>query len=537
MALANGSQAMSSLLADFVLLVFVLTSLFAVGIGACRFCTSLRGVDLIAYGVGAGVVIHALFGLSLAAADKARAVIVFLLFEIQVAFLIYLLRSGTLRELRKELSTPARAALAIWMLFMLACIAAIHLEVRFPATLPDGRYVFKDHSLGVKIQYLTSLPADNLLPYAVTEYFLRQIPFSEEHPILPAQEVSSRTILMSLVALPFRTALTLDHAPTTPHPFPWFEYVGRQWPDAERLGDDGSFQQFVVIGIALNSLLLLGAIAFCAHSCTRDVLLAGVAVIASNPYVLAQTIFTWPKAFAGFFILLGWNSLRVRRSPVIVALCAALAFHSHPFAIVFVFCFGLIYLVGSLPVKRFHAAAIYAGTVSLAILPWFIWTRFLGLPGGLVAQNFGTMHDAWSAPFHFLSIRFLNLASTLSPWRGQTLSVSAIADQSLTSLPGAVGAILIVPALIELCRPGEGRRLRTVGMFLPGLLLIGVFSNPALPVLHGFQPLVVPLVFFALSYLHRIASRSAFIALAGIQIACNCALVWAQMFLVGARFP
>lgn len=43
------------------------------------------------------------------------------------------------------------------------------------------------------------------LKIAVTEFLLRNISFRKERPLLPANEVSNRTILMSLVALPFRT--------------------------------------------------------------------------------------------------------------------------------------------------------------------------------------------------------------------------------------------------------------------------------------------------------------------------------------------
>ena len=116
-----------------------------------------------------------------------------------------------MQEFSLALSRPSKVSLALWGLLLVLSLGLLHMDVRLPEPLPDGLYVFKTHTPNVKIQYLTSLPADNYIPFAVAEFFLRGVSFKKERPILPANEVSNRTILMSLVALPFRAALGAPH--------------------------------------------------------------------------------------------------------------------------------------------------------------------------------------------------------------------------------------------------------------------------------------------------------------------------------------
>jgi hypothetical protein len=128
---------------------------------------------------------------------------------------------------------------------------------------------------------------------------------------------------MSLVALPFRTVLTWNS--TWPGTLGKFLYVDSEWPDVESLNDDGSFDQFLVIGILLNALLLLGLIVFFSEWSPASALPIAVLLWSTTPYFISQTIFTWPKALAGFFLVLAWDSLRRNRAAAVVALLAALA--------------------------------------------------------------------------------------------------------------------------------------------------------------------------------------------------------------------
>jgi hypothetical protein len=253
---------------------------------------------LIGYGAAAGVALHGAFGWEIAAAPAVRWVFVALLIALTLASAAYLLARGVLRELFLTLSTPTKVSLAFWLMFLALNLGLLHVSVRFPQSLPDGLYIFKTHTINVKIQYLTGLPVDNYIPFTVAEYFLRGVSFKKERPIVPGNEVSNRTILMSLVSLPFRVALG---APRNHPQLDTYNYIGRTWPDNSKLNKDDYFDQFEVIGLALNSLLLVGLFVFCSSLGANSVLPLAALLYVTDPYFIAQTIFTWPKALAGFF--------------------------------------------------------------------------------------------------------------------------------------------------------------------------------------------------------------------------------------------
>src|SRR5437588_4132186 len=396
--------------AGLLLLIWVITSILANGIALLHHFTKSRGLDFIGYGAAAGVALHGIIGGVIAAAPASRWVFVGLLLALSLASVVYIFSRGVARELFLALSSATKISLALWLLFQVLCLGLIHAEVRFPESLPDGLYIFKTHTTNVKIQYLTGLPADNYIPFAVAEFFLRGVSFEKERPILPANEVSNRTILMPLVALPFRVALG---APRDHPQLGTYNYIGRDWPNVSKLDTGNAFDQFAVIGLVLNSLLLLGLFVFCSSLGASSILPWALLLYITNPYFIAQTIFTWPKALAGFFILLAWTSLRRGHSPLIVSALMALAYHAHPYAIVFAGCAGLFYLTQWRREKtRVPSAIRYFLIFGLILAPWIIWTNLLlRIPSDLVAQNFagpGT-EAAWASPVNFLWIRFYNL--------------------------------------------------------------------------------------------------------------------------------
>jgi hypothetical protein len=400
-------------------------------------------------------------------------------------------------------------------------------------------YVFKTHTTNVKVQYLTSLPADNYIPFAVAEFFLRRVSFQKERPILPGPEVSNRTILMSLVVLPFRVALG---APRDHPELGTFSYVGRDWPDVSRLNTRGYFEQFAVVGFVLNSLMLLGVFVFCSSLGANSVLPLATLLYVTNPYFIAQTIYTWPKALAGFFILLAWTSIRRGHGPAVVATLLALAYHSHPYAIVFAGCAGLFYLSQwRRGTSRVPPAVIYLLIFGLILVPWIIWTRFvLGIPSDLVMQNFagpGT-ETAWASPVNFVWIRVSNLLHLTGPmlFTFHPFDFGAILNYWLFCLPGVVGLVLIYPALAQCAELPKPRPWLWYGLLGPALLILAVYSCPALPVLHGYQPLLGVLLFFGVWWLSRHCPRTVFVGLVSLQLLFNLSLVLARGLITGARF-
>jgi hypothetical protein len=525
--------------AGFLLLLWVVASILVNGIALLHYLTKLRELELLGYGAAAGVVVHALFGCAIAAAPAARWASVGTLIALTLLSAVYFVVRRVLPEFSLALSTPSKVSLALWALLLVLSLGLLHIDVRFPDPLPDGSFVFKTHTTNVKVQYLTSLPADNYIPFAVAEFFLRGISFQKERPILPGNEVSNRTILMSLVALPFRVALG---APRDHPQLGTYNYVGRDWPDVSKLNTGGYFEQFAIVGLVLNSLMLLGLFVFCSSLGANSILPLAALLYVTNPYFIAQTVYTWPKAMAGFFILLAWTSIRSGHRPAIVAALLALATHCHPYAIVFAGCAGLYYLTQWWREKwRVPSVVLYFLVFGLVLAPWIIWTRLvLHIPSDLVTQNFagpGT-EAAWASLMNFVWIRLHNLfyliCSTI--FLVYPFDFRAILNCWQFSLPGVVGLVMIYPALAQGAELPKPRPWLWYGLLGPALLILGVFGLPALPVLHGYQPLLGVLLFFGVWWLSRHCKRTVFVGLVTLQLFLNLGFVLACGLITGARF-
>ena len=531
---------MSGLAADLLLLGWLVASTIVPGVACCHWRTRLRGPELIGYGAAAGVVLQALFGIVLAFTRAARWPVVVLSIAMTLGAIFYLWRSGAARQLAASLSNGVRLGLAVWFLFAAACVAITYLPLRMPADLPDGRYIFKKDRVNVRLQFLTSLPADNYLPYVVTEYLLRRISFTEKRPLLPGQEISNRTILMSLIATPYRAALSPP--PRVREPFPTFEYVGRRWPATGRLYREEFYRQFLVVGIYLNSLLLLGLIVVFANASKSALFLPAAALLySSTPYLLAQTIFTWPKALAGFFLLLAWHAARRRFHPALVGVCAGLAYSSHPFALVFILGFVAFY---ALQWWRGRAALRPLGLFLVAVLafmlPWLIWTKLLlGIPSDLVQQNFSAPlnHDG-AILLNFVWVRLRNIVDLFTPLMLQVypFDLLTVSDAALVCLPGAVGIFLLLPGLLEAGRAIRPPALLWCAIIVPHLFATAVFSYPSPTIVHGYQAAAGALLFLGLTWLRRKVAPTLFWSVFLLQLGWNIAFLAMRARLTGMHF-
>ena len=523
--------------AGFLLLIWVVASLVVNGIALLHYLTKLRGLELLGYGAAAGVLLHALLGCAIAAFPAVRWIFVAMLIALTVLSAVYLVVRQVLQEFAVALSMPSKVSLAFWVLFLVLSLGLLHVDVRFPESLPDGLYIFKTHTTNVKIQYLTELPADNYIPFAVAEFFLRGVSFKKERPIMPGNEVSNRTILMSLVALPFRVALGAPYD----HPqLGTYSYVGRKWPDVSKLNTGDYFEQFVIVGFVLNSLLLVGLLVFGASLGAEAALPLTTILYITNPYFIAQTIFTWPKALAGFFILLAWTSIRSNHRPLVVAVLMALAYHSHPYAIAFAGFAGLFYLWKWWRKEyRLPSVISYFAVFGLLLLPWIVWTRFaLHIPSDLVMQNFAgaETNAAWASPVNLVWIRFRNLACLLSPMMFfvYPFDLRAVLNWAIC-LPGLLGLVIIYPALAQCAELPRPRGWLWYGLAGPALLILLVFSSPVVPTPHGYQPIAAVLLCFGVWWRSRHTTRAVFVSLIVLQLLFNLSLVLARGLISGAR--
>lgn len=498
-------------------------------------------MELVGYGAGAGVLVHGIFGLLIALDRHLRHCFGVLAICCAALAVGYLVRRRVWSALMATLSRPMRVALLFWLLLLALSVALVHVDVRWPTVLPDGQYIFKKHTLNVKIQHMVGLPVDNSLPHLVTEFFFRKISFKKEHPILPGNEVSNRTILMSLVALPFRTVLGWNQR--AEKELGVFHYIGKAWPNVERLNDDESIRHSFIVGMFLNSLLLVGLLVLFSNFEARESLPAAALLYVTNPYFIGQTIFTWPKAMAAFFVVLCYNSLRRNHDPKIVGLAAALAYHCHPASLAIAGGVGLAYGIRAWRGKNSLRPVLEYGAVFLLmILPWLIWTRLvLQLPGNLLAQNFSgeSTADLIASPLNFVWIRFWNSLINVIPvsFIVYPFDLERVVYYAMHCLPTTVGLFLFIPAFLECAARWKSERMLLLyGMLLPAVAILLVFSLPARLVLYGWQPMVGVLLFLGVHRLRRGFSPRTYWALVIAQLICNLAVLAARGFLVGAHF-
>jgi len=536
---------MLPLLEDTALAIWALSSILFVGVAGLKICRArLAGLELLSFSAGFGVLIHGLIGLTiaLAPAKQVTARVLFLVIWGAAAAGLWWRRTGG-SDSRGKLpgwrEAGVRPTVAILVFFIVSCVSLTHLQIRFPRVLPDGPYVFKEHTLPVKLQVLTGgLPVDNYIPFVVQEYFLRDISFVREHPIVPGQEVSNRTILMTLATTPFRAAL--ESPPRYETPLPRFDYVTQTWPDAGVFMEGNGFRRFLAVGIVLNALVLLGAALVISAHGPRTLLIPGLLLLVTSPFYLSQTIFTWPKSLAAFFLLLALHALARRKSSIWVAATGALAYHSHPYAAVFLLGFGCHYAARALWKRdrsEWRQLAYFGVTAGLALAPWFVWTRLvLPLPSDLIAQNLaGRGID--SLPGH-LWVRVVNLGEAFVPGMLSVASLEAVSlfRAAIMCLPGLLG-LVVLPAYAGCVLCLRSHRVFVVyGVLLPAVLLAIPFSFRGAPLtLLAYHSIGVCLLLLGLMVLAR-AGRAIAIAVIAAQVLLQLGLLVSYGHALRAKF-
>lgn len=512
-----------------------LTALLILVIGGGLLACSARGralvgLELLAYSVAFGTLGLALIGVGVVSLsmDYGRNAWVLLLLAVVLAGIQWY-RFGTLSRLfgRRSgaLGLQTRLAAIGWLLMAAIPMAVTFLPIKMPSELPDGAYVIKNEHLHVRIQVMMgAFPADNYIPFVATEYLLRDISFAEERPLMPGQEVANRPILMSLAAVPLRAAL--DAPPKSDGPQPTFWYVGRQWPDVGRFGDDQTYRRFLAVALVLNGSLFIGAALLFHHfGLSRAYWVAGLLVVGSSPYFIGQTLFAWPKSLAAFFILLSAFTLLARQRTWVAGLLAALAYWSHPYAVVFIGAFALYLLIrerNDPDPRRGLLPFLAAATSGLVI--WWGWTHwYLQLPSDLVEQNIGSAGGLVDQA----GTRFINLINAVAPISFTSWPSSAdLMQASVLGLVGGIGLLLLPQAIVASaqCILARSKDFLLL-VVLPSSLLIGIFSALAVPAVHGLQPVAAVLLMLSLRMMQQKRQDKLMMICVGGQLAINIALL------------
>ena len=521
---------MLTLAADLGLALVALLSFVFVGLAVLRWWRlSPAGLETLAVAAALGVLMHALAGLAVAVcpAKGLTAWTMFVLLWGGSAWSLWARRGehrGGERYVALWDDQEVRWTTGIVLGFIVCCVSFTHLHVRFPRVLPDGNFIFKEHTLPVKMQVLTgTLPVDNYLPFVAEEYLLHDLSFAREHPIIPGQEVTNRPLLMALVVLPFRAAL--DRHPQRLTTLGRFQYVGTDWPDTGVFMEGPGYRYFLMVSIVLNALVLLGGALVVAEHGPRSLLVPGLLLLATSPFYLVHTLFCWPKLLAAFYLLLALHFMARGKNSGWVALFGALAYHSHPYALVFLCCFGCHYLAAagrSRQRAEVHRLLRYVVTAGLLLAPWYAWVYlWIKVPSNLIALNLAG-NDAGTA-FSQTWTRLSNLHRVLDAGMFEVLpfDIATVFQRTVECLPGVLG-LLTLPAYWGLIALWRSHRLWIVqGIVAPALLLSLAFSKPTPLMRLAYHSIGLCLILLGLILLARLPRRIVLTVLAaqiGLQV-------------------
>ncbi len=424
-------------------------------------------------------------------------------------------------------------SLTTWILFVTLCNVLVYSHIDFPDHLPDGLYIVKNYSLPVKIQLVSQdLPADNMVPYLVSEYLLREIDFRDERPLLPGQEVTNRTFLMSLVAMPFRAVLY------KPEKFEGslgtYSYVGSEWPDFMKLIDNKLYSVFVSIGLALNSLIFFPFMLFYKKLVGNKYLKFASLIYILTPYVLIQTIFIWPKNLAAFFILIALYRVMIGEKGIAFTFfLLGLAYHSHPFGLVFIGGFITYYLLQDWKEKKLNSSLKAIGVTILMLAPWFVWGKLiLGIKSDLIMQNL--VPDSFK---DFVWVRIYHCYMVFSPsFLGiYPFQSEVISRRMMICIPGVVGVLTFVFSYFSLYKLIKSHHKEWVltCLILPLTLILFIFSRPNTPLFHGYQVLVPIMIILAFRFFKNFDRR---IIVLIFSIQCLIGLILFSRFLKAKEF-
>jgi hypothetical protein len=337
------------------------------------------------------------------------------------------------------------------------------------------------------------------------------------------------------------------------------------------MSDDFAYMFSLAIGITLNALIFLAIGAFAVRATFSSSLISfGVVLIMlSSPFFIFQTIFTWPKMLAAFFTLYSILLYCKLRAPMLAGGFLAFAYLSHPYAIVFLIGFVLHATYAYLSEMQWQQksssqqlSAIRAldvpehGNVSrlefklaltkssthyfisfltvflILVTPWFVWTKLiLHIPSDLVTQN---LIQSGQGLIDFFWIRPVNFFNTILPVHllYYPFDLNRLLLGAAVTVPGAIG-ILVFIFSVKCLFESKLERNQVFLIYVPSLLLIFIFSNQAVPALHGLQGPIALLILVGVIQMQKILNAHWIYLLLGSQVLINVVLLSQYFYKFG----
>lgn len=389
---------------------------------------------------------------------------------------------------------------AIVMLSMLSTIL-IFLPSTKPTTIvpdPEFRYDRNYEVLNVKVLNVIQTNAnDNYIPYRQAQFILnRSDPTTDSFISEWGVHFFQRTPLMGGVTA-FILNLFGDKVP-----------VDYTWSSgAQDL--DLTYMKFQLISHILNALFLLPAYALILHFFNKKTAAITVLLLAVNQFFVVNAIFSWPKSYTAFFILLSWVILFTanRRLALIGGLIGGIAYLTHDLAVLFI---GAS-VVALFAQKRFRDMLYVILGLLLAAIPWFITSSiifkktssFIYYPFSLKDipqpnEKEKILYEFFhTSPLKILWIKIQSLLYLLSPYQLILNDNVEILSKRLWtvgffSIPGAVGLGLSVFSIAGMFKKIKNKALILALTFLPILFCVLIIGWPkGMGALHFAEPTVV----------------------------------------------
>lgn len=363
---------------------------------------------------------------------------------------------------------------------------------------------------------MVASPPDNEIPYQTGAFFLHGHSGRQDCGYFGEWSVATRGPLMG-----FANAALLNILRQAPEDPPWPD---RDWP-IDRQG----FFAARLLGIATNAWVILAApLLLTSLGANRSAVRFTLGWLCLAPVFLVNVVFLWPKLLATYFLILALVDLVGGRSGWRVTFWWALAYLSHPVAMLLLPALALFYArkhtardTGLTVRRAASSAALFLSLALLWILPWLLYKAYLHQPNRFLLYVLGDGNGVQRAvsPLSWLNCRYLNFTRTLVPfnfflgpdmhdWAGETLSEPVRwAVQYAQTLPGELGLFLCLPAYWYVLKAnGSGlRSFRTVMLGVPFLtmLILWGFSPDGLG-RNTLQPLTVLLLVFVGGQIERV---------------------------------
>jgi len=416
-----------------------------------KFFNKLLEIEKFVFSFGISFFMYAILALfsGFIFGDALHLINLTLFIIINFAGIYFLYQKKYLQKIDSETKQSISWLSACFLLFIMFLQLFITLPFAMPDKLQDGPYVFKNkNNLHIQIQRLTGdLPSDNFVPYVFSQYLLRKISFTENRPMLPGQEVSNRTVLMGLNSAFFLSVFRMPEISKT-HKIGTFSYVGSRWPDVGLFGNDNkSFSIFLTLGMILNATFLLAVYLLIGSIFGKNKGFGIMLILMIFPYTINQIIFTWPKFLMAYYLISAVYLVIKKSHLYVIGLFLALAFHSHPSAMVYIGFIMLYWLMNNFKIgnKKTHMDFLKIASILIAIIvPWIIWTKLIiKISSDLISQN-AVAND--HRLISLVKVRLDNLWLLFKPWQiqGAISWADRLFKEMVFTFAGAIGIYFIV---------------------------------------------------------------------------------------------